>query len=368
MKFLPLSLLFVAAGVAVAAEEVLLPNKPYDGPIKCEGSETTSLTISGSPSIQEGTTLLLTAQMTFTLPTEKPAYDEEVRASKLAITADTDGTLLVADGNILVADGTKGAWVRSGYTVADGGSVMMRAEGKLNAESNNAESNNAESKLVFTVTFSPVAAANSAVDPAAVKTVEVVSPASVSLAATETKLNKFVFSGEGETSALTLGLVDMAILPPATGGTTQGQDPELVEKYVAWLNDEAKGGALAANATPGEKQNAFAMNAGGTPSLTIAAIDPTAGTITVKGSYTDPKTDPEGKSETPVDLKTINGVLTIASRKSLGGAETIQTVNVTTAVSDGKAVVVPLPEGARFVKAAVSVNPPADATGEVNAE
>ena len=363
MKFLPLSLLFVAAGVAVAAEEVLLPNKPYDGPIKCEGSET-SLTISGSPSIQTGTTLLLTAKMTFTLPTESPAYDDEVRASKLAITADPDGTLLVADG-------TKGAWVRSGYTVADGGSVMMRAEGKLydesnNVESNNAESNTAESKLVFTVTFSPVAVANSAVDPAAVKTVEVVSPASASLATTETKLNKFVFSGEGETSALTLGLVDMAILPPAAEGSTQ--DPALVEKYVAWLNDEAKGGALAADATPGDKQDAFAMNAGGTPSLTITAIDPTAGTITVKGSYTDPKTDPEGKSETPVDLKTINGVLTIASRESLGGAETIQTVNVTTAVSDGKAVVVPLPEGARFVKAAVSVNPPADATGEAAAK
>lgn len=354
MKFLPLSLLFVAAGVAVAAE--VLPNKPYDGPIKCEGSET-SLTISGSPSIQAGTTLLLTAKMTFTLPTESPAYDDEVRASKLAITADTDGT-------ILVADGTTSAWVPSGYTVADGGSVMMRAEGKLNAESNNAESNNDESKLVFTVTFSPVAAANSAVDPAAVKTVEVVSPASASLATTETKLNKFVFSGEGETSALTLGLVDMAILPPAAGGTTQGQDPELVEKYVAWLNDEAKGGALAANATPGEKQNAFAMNAGGTPSLTITAIDPTAGTITVKGSYT---TDPEGKIETPVDLKTINGVLTIASRESLGGTETIQTVNVT-AAADGKAVVVSLPEGARFVKAAVSVNPPAATADEVNAE
>ena len=198
------------------------------------------------------------------------------------------------------------------------------------------------------------------------KTVEVVSPASASLAATETKLNKFVFSGEGETSALTLGLVDMAILPPAAEGSTQ--DPALVEKYVAWLNDEAKGGALAADATPGDKQDAFAMNAGGTPSLTITAIDPTAGTITVKGSYTDPKTDPEGKSETPVDLKTINGVLTIASRESLGGAETIQTVNVTTAVSDGKAVVVPLPEGARFVKAAVSVNPPADATGEAAAK
>ena len=346
MKFLPLSLLFVAAGVAVAAE--VIPNKPYDGPIKCEGSKITSLTISGSPSIQKGTTLLLTAQMTFTLPTEKPAYDEEVRASKLAITADTDGMLLVADGKTSY-------WVRSGYTVADGGSVMMRAEGKLNDESNNDES-----KLVFTVTFSPVAAANSAVDPAAVKTVEVVSPAS------ETTLSGFTFTGEGETSALTLGLVDMAILPPpAAEGSTQ--DPALVEKYIAWANET--GSAVAdSNLDEATKQNAFAMNAGGKPSLTITAIDPTAGTITVKGSYTDPDTDPEGKSETPVDLKTINGVLTIASRESLGGTETIQTVNVTTAVSDGKAVVVPLPEGARFVKAAVSVNPPAATADEGNAE
>lgn len=344
MKFLPLSLLFVAAGVAVAAE--VIPNKPYDGPIKCEGSET--LAINGSPlSIQEGTTLLLTAQMTFTLPTEKPVYDDEVRASKLAITADTDGAILVADGAIQVADGTKGAWVRSGYTVADGGSVMMRAEGKLKA-----------GKWAFKVTFSPIAAANSAIDPAAVKTVSVDSPASA------TTLSGFTFTGEGETSALTLGLVDTAILPPTAEGSTQ--DSALVEKYVAWAN-ETGSAVVDSNLDKATKQNAFAMNAGGKPSLTIAAIDPTAGTITVAGSYTDPKTDPEGTSKTPVDLKTINGVLTIASRESLGGTETIQTVNVT-AAADGKAVVVSLPEGARFVKAAVSVNPPADATGEAAVE
>lgn len=340
MKFLPLSLLFVAAGVAVAAE--VIPNKPYDGPIKCEGSET--LAINGSPlSIQEGTTLLLTAQMTFTLPTEKPVYDDEVRASKLAITADPDGAILVADGAILVADGTKGAWVRSGYTVADGGSVMMRAEGKLKA-----------GKWAFKVTFSPIAAANSAVDPAAVKTVEVVSPASV------TTLSGFTFTGEGETSALTLGLVDTDILPPPAAD--KAQDPALVEKYVAWANEAGSAVANDTSLTDGEKRNAFAMNAGGKPSLTITAIDPEAGTITVAGSYT------AAEGEATVDLKTINGVLTIASRESLGGAETIQTVNVTTAVSDGKSVVVPLPEGARFVKAAVSVNPPAATADEGNAK
>lgn len=333
MKFLPLSLLFVAAGVAVAAE--VLPNKPYDGPIKCEGSET-SLTISGSPSIQAGTTLLLTAQMTFTLPSESPAYDDEVRASKLAITADTDGTLLVADG-------TTSDWVRSGYTVADGGSVMMRAEGKFNAES----------KLAFTVTFSPVAVANSAVDPAAVKTVSVVSPASV------TELRGFTFTGEGETSALTLGLVDTAILPPTAEGSTQ--DSAQVEKYIAWANEAGSAVANDTSLNDTEKQNAFAMNAGGKPSLAITAIDPTAGTITVVGSYT------AAAGEEPVDLKTINGVLSIASRESLGGTETIRTVNVT-AAADGSAVVIPFPEGARFVKAAVSVNPPAENAGEVDAE
>lgn len=338
MKFLPLSLLFVAAGVAVAAE--VLPNKPYDGPITCEGSET-SLTISGSPSIQAGTTLLLTAQMTFTLPTEKPAYDEEVRASKLAITADTDGTILVADGN--TSD-----WVRSGYTVADGGSVMMRAEGKLN-----------ENELAFKVTFSPIAAANSAVDPAAVKTVSVVSPASASLAATETKLNKFVFSGEGETSALTLGLVDMAILPPAAEGSTQ--DPALVEKYVAWLNDEAKGGALAADAKDAEKQDAFAMNVGGTPSLAIAAIDPETRKISVVGSYAAA----DGVQK-PVDLAKINGVLTISSQEELGGEAVVQRVDV--AAGAGETVTVTFPEKARFVKAAVSVNPAVTTEAALTAE
>ena len=103
------------------------------------------------------------------------------------------------------------------------------------------------------------------------------------------------------------------------------------------------------------------MNAGGKPSLTIIAIDPEAGTIIVAGSYT------AAEGEEPVDLKAINGVLTVASRESLGGEETIQTVNVT-AAADGSAVVIPYPENARFVKAAVSVNPPAENAGEVVAE
>lgn len=331
MKFLPLSLLFVAAGVAVAAE--VIPNKPYDGPIKCEGSET--LAINGWPlSIQEGTTLLLTAQMTFTLPTESPAYDEEVRASKLAITARTDGTILVADGKT-------GDWVSSGYTVTDGGSVMMRAEGKLKA-----------GKWAFKVTFSPIAAANSAVDPAAVKTVSVVSPASA------TTLSGFTFTGEGETSALTLGLVDMAILPPAAD---KAQDPALVEKYVAWLNDEAKGGALAADAKDAEKQDAFAMNVGGTPSLAIAAIDPETRKISVVGSYAAA----DGVQK-PVDLAKINGVLTISSQEELGGEAVVQRVDV--AAGAGETVTVTFPEKARFVKAAVSVNPAVTTEAALTAE
>ncbi|MGN1324893.1 MAG: hypothetical protein ACI4YA_00900 [Candidatus Spyradenecus sp.] len=334
MTYLPIILSVALAGVALAG--TVAPNTPYAGPIKSTGDEAT-LTIDGEPSVGSATTMVLTAQLTFTLPSESPDYDTEVQAAKLAITADTDGA-------ILVADGTTGAWVPSGYTVADGGSVQMRAEGTLNSEN----------KLAFKVTFSPVVAAvNSAVDPATVKTVTVVSPAA------EAILSKFAFSGEGETAALTLALVDTAILPPAAEGTTQA--PEMVEKYVEWLNDEAKGGALAADASDGDKQDAFAMNAGGVPSLTITAIDPAAGTITVAGSYT------AAGGEATVDLKAINGVLTIASRESLGGAETIQTVNVT-AAADGSAVVIPYPEKARFVKAAVSVNPPADATGEVAAE
>lgn len=334
MTYLPIILSVALAGVALAG--TVAPNTPYAGPIKSTGDEAT-LTIDGTPSVGSATTMVLTAQLTFTLPSESPAYDAEVQASKLAITADTDGA-------ILVADGTTSAWVPSGYTVKDGGSVQMRAEGKLNEKG----------KLAFKVTFSPVAAAaNSAIDPATVKTVTVVSPAAA------TTLSKFAFSGEGETAALTLALVDPAILPPAAGGTTQ--DPEMVEKYVAWANEA--GSALASDSAveSSVKQDAFAMNAGGVPSLTITAIDPAAGTITVAGSYDAT----EGEAE--VDLKTINGVLTIASRESLGGAETIQTVNVT-AAADGSAVVIPYPENARFVKAAVSVNPPADATGEVNAE
>lgn len=334
MTYLPIILSVALAGVALAG--TVAPNTPYPGPIKSKGAAS-ELAISPAPSVGEATTMVLTAQLTFTLPSESPAYDAEVQAAKLAITADTDGA-------ILVADGTTSAWVPSGYTVKDGGSVQMRAEGKLNEKG----------KLAFKVTFSPVAAAaNSAIDPATVKTVTVVSPAAA------TTLSKFAFSGEGETAALTLALVDTAILPPAAAGTTQ--DPELVEKYVAWANEA--GSALASDSAveSSVKQDAFAMNAGGVPNLTITAIDPAEGTITVAGSYT------AAAGEAAVDLKAINGVLTIASRESLGGAETIQTVNVT-AAADGSAVVIPYPEGARFVKAAVSVNPPAENAGEVNAE
>ncbi|MGN0890943.1 MAG: hypothetical protein ACI4W7_04760 [Candidatus Spyradenecus sp.] len=334
MTYLPIILSVALAGVALA--DTVAPNTPYAGPIKSEGSAS-ELAISPAPSVGSATTMVLTAQLTFTLPSESPAYDAEVKASKLAITADTDGA-------ILVADGTTGAWVPSGYTVADGGSVQMRAEGKLNKDG----------KLAFKVTFSPVvAAANSAVDPATIKTVTVVSPAAA------TTLSKFAFSGEGETAALTLALVDTAILPPPAAGTTQ--DPEMVEKYVAWANEA--GSALASDSAveSSVKQDAFAMNAGGVPSLTIIAIDPAEGIITVKGSYA------AAEGEETVDLKAINGVLTIASRESLGGTEKIQTVNVT-AAADGSAVVIPYPEGARFVKAAVSVNPPAENAGEVNAE
>ena len=334
MTYLPIILSVALAGVALAG--TVAPNTPYAGPIKSEGSAS-ELTIDGAPSVGEATTMVLTAQLTFTLPSESPAYDADVQASKLAITANTDGA-------IWVADGASGAWVPSGYTVADGGSVQMRAEGKLNSDK----------KLAFKVTFSPVvAAANSAVDPATVKTVTVVSPAAA------TTLSKFAFSGEGETAALTLALVDTAILPPAAAGTTQ--DPEMVEKYVAWANEAGSALANDSAVESSVKQDAFAMNAGGKPSLTITAIDPAAGTITVAGSYT------AAAGEAEVDLRAINGVLTIASRESLGGAEKIQTVNVT-AAADGSAVVIPYPEGARFVKAAVSVNPPADATGEVDAE
>lgn len=334
MTYLPIILSVALAGVALAG--TVAPNTPYAGPIKSEGSAS-ELAISPAPSVGSATTMVLTAQLTFTLPSESPAYDAEVQASKLAITADTDGT-------ILVADGTTSAWVPSGYTVADGGSVQMRAEGKLNEDG----------KLAFTVTFSPVvAAANSAVDPATVKTVTVVSPTAA------TTLSKFAFSGEGETAALTLALVDTAILPPATEGTTQ--DPEMVEKYVAWANEAGSALANDSAVESSVKQDAFAMNAGGVPSLTIKAIDPAAGTITVAGSYT------AAEGEATVDLRAINGVLTIASRESLGGEETIQTVNVT-AAADGSAVVIPYPENARFVKAAVSVNPPAENAGEVDAE
>lgn len=302
----------------VAAE--LAVNKPLAEAV-VSTNDTQQVAIAGAPTVAAGATLVVSAVMTFTLPTEMPAVESGV---KLAIAASPEGQLLVATGG-------DAAWTESGYVVADQGQVAVRAVGKLDESG----------KLGFTVTFSPVVTEAGAVDGGSVKTVSVGGAAAGALSA-------FEFSGEGSTRGLTLALVEQSILPPTVAG--EAQDPVMVEKYVEWVNDESLGGALAADATDAEKQDAFAMNVGGTPSLAIAAIDPETRKISVVGSYA--AADGEQK---PVDLAKINGVLTISSQEELGGEAVVQRVDV--AAGAGETVTVTFPEKARFVKAAVSVNP-----------
>lgn len=321
--------LLLLPALPLLADGTLVLNKPMAEEIVCD-NESKTFALAEEATVQAASTVVLTGELTFFLPTEDPAYDNEAANSKLLISVDSQGEIIVANA----AEG--GKWEHTGYLVTDGTTVAVRAVGCLS-----------EGALCFTVTISPKAAeAGSAVDSAAAKTVEVVSPASGSA------LAGLCFSGVGSASGVTLALVDPGILPPAADGGTQ--NAALVEKYVAWANDPEKGGALGEGATAEAQQNAFAMNVGGTPSLTITAIDPTERTVTITGSYA------AAEGETAVDLKTINGVLTLASRETLSGSETLRQIDVS-AAANGKAVKVPFPEEARFVKAAVSVNPPADA-------
>ena len=267
--------------------------------------------------IKAGSVVLLTTAITFTLPDETPLY-EEVKAEKLALAADTDGT-------ILIADGTTQNWVTSSVVATADTAINVSAKGYLN-----------NGVLTFDVTLNNEA------------------PITVTAPSSGTMLSAVELSGEGSAEDLTLALVDTAMIP---GDATSRQDPALISKYITWLNDAAKGGAMASDATSAEIADAFAMNVCGTPTLEIIAIDTINHTLTVRGTTTD------GTSSTSVPLKEINGRLYLVYSSTLNGvAKTLEAVIqdgvVTLSTETAETLTLELPEEARFVKALIALDEP----------
>lgn len=273
-------------------------------------------TLSGPVDVAAGMTVLLDADMTFTLPSEDP--EAPSGEDKISIMPNKAGEILVSDGN---------AWAKSGVTVADNETkhvkiVTVQKEGAL----------------AFDVTIEGMD-----------------TPITVAPTAGGTEFSTLAFEGEGEVNGVAVAAVPTAIIPSASGeGGTQ--DAGLVSKYVTWLNSADKGGAMQ-GASETELSDAFAMNVGGTPKLEVVAIDPNAGehgTITIKGSYT------RNETEQAADLGAINGTIYVTYSETLDGTATTAEAAVT--IEDGETATINLPEGAVFVKARVALTQPTDTT------
>lgn len=326
MKTTLLTTALLAAAAAFA--QTLKVNQTLAGPLTNADDTTTTVDISNGLGYEKATTIL-EASLTFTLPSANPKFDATVtKEDRLVIAAKTDGS------GLLVSDLT--GWQELSVGVSENTPVDVRAE-VIAVQDGNA---------TYRVS-------------AGGKTVEVTRPGVA-------KPSAIKLEGVGSASGLVLKQVSTTILPPAidADGNPVTPDAALVDRYVAWENDATKGGALDAAATDEDRQNAFAMNVGGTPKLEIVAIDTANRTVTVKGSYTVAAaggTQTLSESAT-ADLKAINGVLTVTAQDTLSGAKTTYKVDVS--AGDGQLVQVPFPETARFVKATVDVYAPADAAAD----
>ncbi len=285
----------------------LTVNKPLEGAL----TDAQLVSIVGTPTVAEGAVSVLTANVLFTIPSETPAY-EDAANEKLALAVDSEGYILIANGE------TK-SWTKTTVQTNEKDPIAVYAEGRLNDDE----------ALVFTVTLNGGTA------------YEVTSPVSGG------DLNFVETVGDGEVSALSLALVDTTIIP---GDADAKQDPALVQKYVSWLNDATKGGAMSDAASAEQLADAFAMNVGGMPALDIVAVDPVAGTITLKGSST------VGSTTNTVSLKAINGKIYLSWSESLSGEVTVSEASIVG--GDANEITVQLPDAARFVKAAVALEAP----------
>lgn len=286
----------------------LTVNKPLEGAL----TDAQLVPIAGKTTVAEGAVSVLTANVLFTIPSETPAY-EDAANEKLALAVNSEGYILIANGE-------KKSWTKTTVKTNEKDPIAVYAEGRLIGDA-----------LVFTVKLNNGTA------------YEVTSPVSGG------DLNYVETVGDGEVSALSLALVDTTIIP---GDADAKQDPALVQKYVSWLNDETKGGAMSDDASTELLADAFAMNVGGMPALDIVAVDPVAGTVTLKGSST------VGTTTNTVSLQAINGKIYLSWSESLSGEVTVSEASIVG--GDANEITVQLPDAARFVKAAVALEAPTE--------
>lgn len=327
MKHL-LPALALCAALPVCAQETSTSTSTLTvnaSPTETAQKDDHTFTFEGPESVEVagGMAVLLDATMTFTLPSEEleaPSAEDKI---SIAVTP---------SGNIVVSNGT--AWEETGVTVEEGGSAKVRIVAAQK-----------ESGLTFDVCVG-----------------EMEQPLTVAASGQGTSFSELAFEGEGSVTGVAVAAVPTGILPPSADGA---QDASLVGKYVTWLNDSDKGGAMK-GATETEISDAFAMNVGGKPSLTITAITPPegdkSGSITVAGSYVPVSADGTAvqAEAQPAPLNVINGTLYITYASELGGKATTQEVEIT--AGDGETKTVTLPKGAVFVKARVALTPPTDTT------
>ena len=305
------------------AADSISPNTKFAGPVACTNT-TEEITIDGGTVASTASTIVFSATLTFTLPSETPDYGDAVKESKLAIVADTTGELMVADGS-------SGSWKRSDFKVKADTPVSVKAVGTQN---------DTGEKLTFAVTFSA--------DGMESKTVEVTAPQEGEAFTT------LVCEGEGSAQDMMLAVVSTDFLPATKGEDgSEKQDAELVARYAEWKSDESLGGALPDGLSTEQTQNAFAMNAPGVPSLSIIKIDTANGKVTLRGSVETTAGD-----ET-LPLPKINGVLSLYSKEKLSDEWTAHLVKIDG--SSGELICVPIPDGARFAKASVSLATPENA-------
>lgn len=268
--------------------------------------------------VAAGDTVIVSATLTMTLPSDAVDQSAAVEGDKLVVTADADGSVLVYAG---------GTWYTAqGLTVTEDDTLDVQVTVK-----------GGQDAVGYVVTLTKGTTT---------------SMVEASASDTPTTFSALALSGEGSATGLAVAAVPQGILPaPPEGGT---QDAELVTEYVTWLNAADKGGAMPEGASDGDLSDAFAMNVGGTPSLAITDIDVSARTITVSGSYA------KGEGEEAVDMGAINGTIYLTYASELGGQA--KTAKAEVSVQHDKTAVVNLPDGAVFVKARVALTPPADTT------
>ena len=280
--------------------------------------------------VAAGDTVIVSATLTMTLPSDTVDQSAAVEGDKLVVTADADGSVLVYAG---------GTWYTAqGLTVTEGDTLDVQVTVKGGQEA-----------VGYVVTLTKGTTTS---------TVE------ASASDMPTTFSALALSGEGSATGLAVAAVPQGILPaPPEGGT---QDAELVTEYVTWLNAADKGGAMPEGASEGDLSDAFAMNVGGKPSLTITDITPpegdTPGSITVAGSYVPVSADGtvlQAEAE-PAPLNKINGTLYITYASELGGEATTEAKEIS--AGDGETKTITLPPGAIFVKARVALTKPDDDT------